>query len=73
MAEQPHEAFDCAPGLRLRAHEKVSQIHHDHLCRRLERLEEMLERLERRVWLTVYGVVAAILAQSFQSIVAALP
>ena len=73
MSDKAYEAFECAPGLRLRAHERVSQIHHENLCRRLERLEEMLERLERRVWLTVYGVVAAILAQSFQSIIAALP
>lgn len=65
------EAFDCAPGLRLKAHERVSQIHHDHLNRRLDRLDEMMERLERRLWLTVYGVVAVILAQAFQSLAAA--
>ncbi len=61
------EAFDCAPGLRLAAHERVSQIHHDNLCQRLDRLEEMMARLEKRLWLTVYGVVAVILAQAFQS------
>jgi hypothetical protein len=67
------ERFDCAPGLRLAAHEKVSAIHHDHVCRRLDRLEEMLERLERRLWLAVYGVAAVILAQAFQSVIAATP
>ena len=36
-------------------------------------LEEMLERLEKRLWLAVYGVVAVILAQAFQSILAATP
>ena len=61
------EAFECAPGLRLRSHEKLSQVYHDNLCRRLERMEEMIERLERRLWLTVYGVAAVILAQAFQS------
>lgn len=60
--------FDCAPGLRLAAHERVSAIQHDHLCARLARLEEMMERLERRLWLTVYGVVAIILAQAAQSV-----
>ena len=40
---------------------------------RLERLEAALERLERRLWLAVYGVVAAILVQAFQPILAALP
>jgi hypothetical protein len=68
-----YEPFECAPGLRLKAHERVSQIHHENLCRRLDRLEEMLERLERRLWLTVYGVVAAILAQAFQSVLVAMP
>lgn len=65
------ETFECAPGLRLAAHERVSQIHHDNLCRSLERLEEMVGRLEKRLWLTVYGVVAVILAQAFQSFLAA--
>lgn len=62
-----YEPFDCAPGLRLAAHERVSAIHHENLCRRLDRLEEMMERLEKRLWLTVYGVVAVILAQAMQS------
>ena len=67
------ETFECAPGLRLAAHERVSQIHHDNLNKRLDRLEEMMERLERRLWLAVYGVAAVILAQAFQSILAATP
>ena len=68
---QRFEAFDCAPGLRLAAHERVSQIHNDNLNRRLDRLDEMMERLEKRLWLTVYGVVAVILAQAFQSVLTA--
>lgn len=63
--------FDCAPGLRLAAHERVSDIHHEHLNLRLDRLEEMMERLEKRLWLTVYGVAGVILAQAFQSVMAA--
>ena len=31
------------------------------------------ERLERRLWLTVYGVVAVILAQALQSFLVATP
>ena len=38
--------------------------------RRLDRIEQMMERLERRLWLTVYGVAAVILAQAFQSFMA---
>ncbi len=73
MAEEHavYAPFDCAPGLRLAAHERVSQIHHDNINRRLDRLEEMMERLEKRLWLTVYGVAAVILAQAFQSFVVA--
>ncbi|KPP85508.1 MULTISPECIES: GTA head formation protein, RCAP_rcc01685 family [Aquicoccus] len=67
------EAFDCAPALRLEAHERVARLQHDGLVRRLEKLEEMIERLEKRLWLAVYGVVAVILGQAFQSILAAAP
>ena len=34
-------------------------------------LEEMMERLERRLWLSVYGVAGVIPAQAFQSVMAA--
>ncbi|WP_428925559.1 GTA head formation protein, RCAP_rcc01685 family [Marinibacterium sp. SX1] len=67
------ETFECAPGLRLQAHEKVCQIHHDMLCQRLDRIEDMMTRLEKRLWLAVYGVAAAILAQAFQSILSVTP
>jgi len=66
-------SFECAPGLRLQAHERVSQIHHENIMRRLDRMEEMMERLEKRLWLTVYGVVAVILAQAVQSFLVVTP
>lgn len=59
--------FDCAPGLRLAAHERVIQVQQDNLNRRLDRLEQIMERLDRRLWFTVYGVAAVILAQAFRS------
>ena len=68
-----YERFECAPGLRLAAHERVSQIHYDNLNRRLDRLDEMMERLEKRLWLAVYGVVAVILAQAVQSFIVVGP
>ncbi|MBI6630425.1 hypothetical protein JAO82_11115 [Pontibaca sp. S1109L] len=68
-----YEPFECAPGLRLAAHERVAQIHHENLNRRLDRLEAGMERLERRLWLAVYGVAAMILGQAVQSIIAAAP
>jgi hypothetical protein len=68
-----YEPFECAPGVRLAAHERVAQIQHDNLNKRLDRLEEVLERLEKRLWLTVYGVAAVILAQAVQSFIATAP
>jgi len=49
VEEMGYDRFECAPGLRLQAHERVSAIHHENLLQRLDRLEEMMERLERRM------------------------
>ncbi|MBV7393583.1 GTA head formation protein, RCAP_rcc01685 family [Mameliella sediminis] len=68
-----HESFACAPGLRLEAHERVSKLQFDALTDRFQRLETLMERLERRLWLTVYGVAAAILADVFQGLLSAAP
>jgi hypothetical protein len=74
MREDPlYERFDCAPGLRLEAHERVSEIHHQNMLERMVRLEEMMERMERRLWLTVYGVGAVILAQAVQGFLVVAP
>lgn len=69
----PYTAFECAPGLKLAAHERVSQIHYENLNKRLDQLEEMMERLERRLWLAVYGVVAAIAVEAVQQFLVAAP
>lgn len=70
MADLPRPPFDCVPGLRLSAHETVIKVQMEALGDRLDRLEKLLERLERRLWLTVYGMVAVILAQALQSLIA---
>jgi hypothetical protein len=67
------EKFLCAPGMRQQAHEKISAIHHENLLSRLDRIEKMMERLEKRLWFTVYGVVAVILAEAIQSFLVAAP
>ncbi len=67
------ESFDCAPGLRLEAHERVAKLQFESLNRRLDKIERLIERLERRLWLTVYGVVGVILAQAFQSVLSVTP
>lgn len=67
------KSFLCEPGVRLQAFERVHDIHNKNIERRLDRIEEMMERLEKRLWLTVYGVVAVILAQAVQSLLAVTP
>jgi len=59
--------------MRLQAHERVSAIHFDNLVKRLDRIELMMERLERRLWLAVYGVAAVILAKMVQTFLAVAP
>ena len=71
--EQIYEKFLCAPGMRLQAHEKISAIHHENLVSQLERIEEMMERLEKRLWLTVFGVVAVILAKVVEGLLVVAP
>lgn len=73
MSDPGFERFQCAPGLKLQAHERVAEIQHANLLRRLDRVEEMMERLEKRLWLTVYGIVAMILGQALQSVLVAVP
>lgn len=67
------ERFDCAPALRLEAHERVSRLQVEALHERIARLEVVIERVERRLWLAVYGVLAVILAEGFQSLLVRLP
>jgi hypothetical protein len=67
------EAFACAPALRLEAHERVSKLQIEALNMRLDRIEALMERLEKRLWLTVYGVAGVILAEAFQGFLNATP
>jgi len=73
MSELPIERFQCAPGMRLQAHEQVSAIHFANLTMRLDRIEIMIERLEKRLWLAVYGVAAVILAKMVQTFLEVAP
>lgn len=67
-----YDSFDAAQA-RIDANERVAEERWAALEFRLCRIEEMLERLERRVWLTVYGVMGAILAQLGISLFPGLP
>jgi hypothetical protein len=59
--------------MRLEAHERLSALQFEALDARFQRLELLIERLERRLWLTVYGVAGVILAEAFQGFIKAAP
>lgn len=67
------ETFECGPSLRLEAQERVTALQFAQMNQQMARLEVMMERMERRLWLTVYGVVGVILAKAFQSILMLTP
>lgn len=67
------EKFDCAPALRIEANERINELHFAQISARLTKIEQMMERLEKRLWLTIYGVVGVILAQAVQSILQVTP
>lgn len=58
---------------RFAAVERVMGLQFQQVERRLERIEAMIEGLEKRLWMTVYGVVAVILTQAVQSILEYAP
>lgn len=53
---------------RFETQERIMALQFQQVERRLERIEALIEGLERRLWMTVYGVVAVILTQAVQSI-----
>ncbi len=67
------EPFACAPGMKLDAHEKMAAMQFAQLNVQIAKLETIMERLEKRLWLTVYGVVAVVLIQALQSILSVRP
>ena len=67
------EGFACAPGMKLEAHERLTELRFRQMESELARLEEAMHQLERRLWLTVFGVVGAILAQAFEKLLNVVP
>ena len=53
--------------------ERIMALQFGQVERRLERIEALIEGLERRLWMTVYGVVAVILTQAVQGILEFAP
>ncbi len=53
---------------RFNATERIMELQFAQVDRRLERIEQMMIGLEKRLWMTVYGVVAVILTQAVQGV-----
>ena len=64
------DSFDAAHA-RIEANERVMEERWAGLEYRLAQIEAALERLERRIWLGVYGVAAFLLAQGAEALIRA--
>lgn len=63
-----YDSFDAAAA-RIEANERVSEERWNGLEYRLVQIEGLLDRLERRIWLGVYGVSAFLLPQGAEALV----
>ena len=63
-------SFDPATA-RIEANERVADERWAALDFRLEQIDAVLERLEKRIWLGVFGVAAFLLSQMAEAIIAA--
>ncbi|MCV6598451.1 MAG: hypothetical protein OIF40_15360 [Mangrovicoccus sp.] len=67
------EPFEYSPKDFVEAHDRILNMKFEAIDHRLSRIEALMERLERRLWLTVYGVVATVLAQAFKTFLTIAP
>ena len=63
-----YDSFDAASA-RIDAHERVMEERWTALEFRLGQIDRALERLEKRIWLGVYGVAAFLLAQGAEAVI----
>jgi hypothetical protein len=64
-----YDSFD-ATAARVEANERVAEERWSALDYRLDQIEGTLERLEKRIWVGVYGIAAYLLAQGAEVIMA---
>lgn len=65
-----YDSFDVAAA-RIEANERVAEERWTALEYRLTQIDSALERLEKRIWLGVYGVAAFLLAQGAEAVLKA--
>jgi hypothetical protein len=64
-SDQP--SFLCAPGLRIEAQERYTELQFAQVSAALAKIEAAMDRLERRLWVTVYGVTGVVLVEVVRS------
>jgi hypothetical protein len=62
------EPFDFAHQARVEANERIMELQFATVEKRLERIEELIEGVEKRLWATIFGVVGVMLTEAAQSI-----
>lgn len=62
------DSFDAAQA-RIEANERVAEERWSALDWRLSQIDAVLERLEKRIWLGVYGVAAFLLTQGAEALI----
>ena len=65
-----YDSFDAATA-RIEANERVAEERWAGLEYRLGQIDAVLERLEKRIWVGVYGVAAFMLAQMAETVLRA--
>lgn len=65
-----YDSFDAAAA-RIEANERVAEQRWTALEFRLAQIDAVLERLEKRIWVGVYGVAAFLLAQMAETLIRA--
>ena len=73
-----YEPFDCAkpncpPFHALEAYERVMAERWIALERRLASFEVLIQRLEKRLWMTIVGVAGVVLSEAAQSVLVNAP
>ncbi|MBL4927562.1 GTA head formation protein, RCAP_rcc01685 family [Fuscibacter oryzae] len=63
-----YDSFDAASA-RIEANERVAEERWSALEFRLGQIDAVLERLEKRIWVGVYGVAAFLLAQGAEAVI----
>lgn len=63
------EPFECAHEHRILATERIMALQFETVEKRLERIEAMIGGVEKRLWMTVFGVVGVMLSLAVQSII----